>query len=53
MEFSMIFEAGADEIMFLMQMGTVPQDVILDSIRGIGEHVIPHLSGVEAAAVGM
>jgi hypothetical protein len=39
--------------MFLMQMGTVPQDVVLESIRVIGEHVIPHFSEVEAAAVGM
>ena len=33
--------AGADEIMFLIQMGTVPQDACLESIRLIGEHVIP------------
>ncbi len=32
-----LIEAGADEIMFLLQMGTVPQDVILESIRVIGE----------------
>jgi len=48
-----LIEAGADEIMFLLQMGTVPQDVILESIRVIGEQVIPHFTGVEAAAVGM
>lgn len=35
-------EAGADEIMFLIQMGTVPQDVALQTIRNIGEHVLPY-----------
>ena len=34
-------DAGADEVMFLIQMGTVPQDACLESIRMIGEHVIP------------
>ena len=34
-------DAGADEVMFLIQMGTVPQDACLESIRLIGEHVIP------------
>ncbi len=34
-------EAGADEVMFLIQMGTVPQDACLESIRLIGENVIP------------
>ncbi|KAA2252570.1 LLM class flavin-dependent oxidoreductase [Solihabitans fulvus] len=35
-------EAGADEIMCLIQMGTVPQDICLETIRQWGEHVIPH-----------
>ena len=34
-------DAGADEAMFLIQMGTVPQEACLESIRLIGEHVIP------------
>ena len=34
--------AGADEIMCLIQMGTVPQAVCLETIRQWGEHVIPH-----------
>ncbi len=33
--------AGADEVMFLMQMGTVPQAAILETIRQIGRRVIP------------
>ena len=37
-----LFEAGADEILFLFQMGTVPHDVILQTITNIGERVIPH-----------
>ncbi len=34
-------EAGADEIMCLIQMGTVPQEVCLETIRHWGEKVIP------------
>ena len=35
-------EAGADEIMFLIQMGTVPQWAALDTIRNLGRRVLPH-----------
>ena len=35
-------DAGADEIMFIMQMGTVPQEAILQTIRNLGEKVFPH-----------
>jgi alkanesulfonate monooxygenase SsuD/methylene tetrahydromethanopterin reductase-like flavin-dependent oxidoreductase (luciferase family) len=35
-------DAGADEIMCLIQMGTVPQSACLETIRQWGEHVIPH-----------
>jgi alkanesulfonate monooxygenase SsuD/methylene tetrahydromethanopterin reductase-like flavin-dependent oxidoreductase (luciferase family) len=41
--------AGADEVMFLMQMGTVPQAAILETIRQIGRVVIPHFRGSRAA----
>ncbi|MGI9600853.1 MAG: LLM class flavin-dependent oxidoreductase [Acidimicrobiales bacterium] len=37
-----LIAAGADEILFLCQMGTVPQQAQMDTIRNIGEHVIPH-----------
>jgi alkanesulfonate monooxygenase SsuD/methylene tetrahydromethanopterin reductase-like flavin-dependent oxidoreductase (luciferase family) len=40
-----LFEAGADEILFLFQMGTVPNDVVMETIRNIGERVIPHFRG--------
>ena len=36
-----LIEAGADEIMFLIQMGTVPQAAALETIRQLGEKVIP------------
>jgi alkanesulfonate monooxygenase SsuD/methylene tetrahydromethanopterin reductase-like flavin-dependent oxidoreductase (luciferase family) len=35
-------QAGADEIMCLIQMGTVPQEVCLETIRQWGRAVIPH-----------
>jgi alkanesulfonate monooxygenase SsuD/methylene tetrahydromethanopterin reductase-like flavin-dependent oxidoreductase (luciferase family) len=37
-----LFEAGADEILFLLQMGTVPHAAVMETIRNIGAHVIPH-----------
>ena len=35
-------EAGADEVLFLFQMGTIPHSAILETIKNIGEKVIPH-----------
>ncbi|WP_306361233.1 LLM class flavin-dependent oxidoreductase [Nocardia sp. CC227C] len=40
--------AGADEILCLIQMGTVPQEVCLETIRQWGEHVIPHFREQDA-----
>ena len=37
-----LFDAGADEILFLLQMGTVPHAAVIETIRNIGAHVIPH-----------
>jgi alkanesulfonate monooxygenase SsuD/methylene tetrahydromethanopterin reductase-like flavin-dependent oxidoreductase (luciferase family) len=37
-----LVESGADEIMFLIQMGTVPQKAALETIHRIGKEVIPH-----------
>src|SRR5688572_27043306 len=34
-------DVGADEVMFLIQMGTVPQDACLETIRQLGERVLP------------
>jgi alkanesulfonate monooxygenase SsuD/methylene tetrahydromethanopterin reductase-like flavin-dependent oxidoreductase (luciferase family) len=37
--------AGADEVLFLPQMGTVPHEIIMKTIDNIGRHVIPHFRG--------
>lgn len=37
-----LIDAGADEILFLHQMGTVPHWAIMETIRNIGERIIPH-----------
>ncbi len=34
--------AGVDEVLFICQMGTVPQWAQLETIRNIGRDVIPH-----------
>jgi alkanesulfonate monooxygenase SsuD/methylene tetrahydromethanopterin reductase-like flavin-dependent oxidoreductase (luciferase family) len=41
-------EAGADEIMCLIQMGTVPQGACMETIRQWGEKVIPHFRNRQA-----
>ena len=33
--------AGADELMFVFQMGTIPHEVSMKGIELVGEHVIP------------
>jgi alkanesulfonate monooxygenase SsuD/methylene tetrahydromethanopterin reductase-like flavin-dependent oxidoreductase (luciferase family) len=38
-------DAGADEILFLVQMGTIPHAVTMETIRNIGEKLIPHFRG--------
>ena len=45
-------EAGADEVLFLFQMGTIPHSAIMETIRNVGEKVIPHFrrAGVGAVA---
>ena len=37
-----LIAAGADEILFLHQMGTVPSWAIMETIKNIGEKVIPY-----------
>jgi alkanesulfonate monooxygenase SsuD/methylene tetrahydromethanopterin reductase-like flavin-dependent oxidoreductase (luciferase family) len=46
-----LFDAGADEILFLFQMGGIPHDVIMETIRNIGEKVIPHFRAKEAERI--
>ncbi len=36
-----LVEAGADEVMFLIQMGTVPQEAALETITNLGRDVLP------------
>ena len=47
-----LLEAGADEILFLVQMGTVPHAAVMETIRNIGTHVIPHFRPQPPAASG-
>jgi alkanesulfonate monooxygenase SsuD/methylene tetrahydromethanopterin reductase-like flavin-dependent oxidoreductase (luciferase family) len=35
-------ELGVDELICVMQMGTVPHELVMESIRTLGEKVIPH-----------
>ncbi|WP_415977188.1 LLM class flavin-dependent oxidoreductase [Rhodococcus sp. 077-4] len=45
-------ELGVDEVLCLIQMGTVPQEVCMQTIRAWGEHVIPYFkTPVEERAV--
>ena len=37
-------DAGADEILFLLQMGTIPHEAIVESIVNIGKYVIPYFN---------
>jgi alkanesulfonate monooxygenase SsuD/methylene tetrahydromethanopterin reductase-like flavin-dependent oxidoreductase (luciferase family) len=46
-----LFDAGADEILFLLQMGTVPHESIMQTIRNIGTRVIPHFRGMRSASI--
>lgn len=36
--------AGVDELILVMQMGTIPHDVVMESIRTFAEQVMPHFA---------
>ncbi len=36
--------AGVDEIILVMQAGTIPHDLVMESIKTFGEQVMPHFS---------
>lgn len=36
--------AGVDELILVMQMGTVPHEIVMESIRTVGQKVIPHFA---------
>jgi hypothetical protein len=33
-----------DELILVMQMGTVPGEIVLESVRTFGEKVLPHFA---------
>ena len=37
-------EIGVDELIFIMQMGTVPIELVTESVRTFGEKVLPHFT---------
>jgi alkanesulfonate monooxygenase SsuD/methylene tetrahydromethanopterin reductase-like flavin-dependent oxidoreductase (luciferase family) len=37
-------EAGVDELILVQQMGTVPQELVLESLRTFAEEVLPHFA---------
>ncbi|TZG26030.1 LLM class flavin-dependent oxidoreductase [Sphingomonas montanisoli] len=43
-------KAGVDEVMCLIQMGTITQEQCLNTIRQWGEHVIPHFRAKKKVA---
>src|ERR1700761_1633184 len=45
-----LVDSGADEILFLVQMGTVPHEATMETIRNIGTHLIPHFKNKMAVA---
>ena len=40
-------EAGIDELLLLVQVGRMPHEAIMDTIKLIGRHVIPYFKNVE------
>jgi alkanesulfonate monooxygenase SsuD/methylene tetrahydromethanopterin reductase-like flavin-dependent oxidoreductase (luciferase family) len=40
-------EIGVDELIMVMQMGTVPHELVMESIKTFGEQVIPHFASSE------
>lgn len=48
--------AGVDELILIMQLGTVPHELAMESIRTFGEHVIPfaaHAPGSDSSGMTM
>ncbi len=35
-------EIGVDELILIMQLGTVPSELVMESVRTFGEKVLPH-----------
>jgi alkanesulfonate monooxygenase SsuD/methylene tetrahydromethanopterin reductase-like flavin-dependent oxidoreductase (luciferase family) len=47
-----LIDAGADEIMCVVQMGTVPNDVCMETIRQWGTTIIPHFRSLVGESRG-
>jgi alkanesulfonate monooxygenase SsuD/methylene tetrahydromethanopterin reductase-like flavin-dependent oxidoreductase (luciferase family) len=48
--FERLEAAGADEALMLMQMGTVPHEAIMETLRHLGETIIPYFREKERRA---
>lgn len=46
-----LIDAGADEILFMFQMGGIPHEAIMKTIANIGDKVIPHFRALEAGKI--
>lgn len=46
-----LIDSGADEILFLVQMGTVPHTAIMETIHNIGTYLIPYLQPAQEDSV--
>lgn len=44
--------ASVDELILVMQMGTVPHEIIMESLRTFAEKVMPHFDSSSASALG-
>jgi alkanesulfonate monooxygenase SsuD/methylene tetrahydromethanopterin reductase-like flavin-dependent oxidoreductase (luciferase family) len=42
-----LIDAGADEILFMFQMGTIPHEVAMETIANVGRYVIPHFRNAQ------
>lgn len=42
--------AGVDELILVMQAGTIPHELVMESIQTFGEQVIPHFASDEKSA---
>ena len=42
--------AGVDELILVMQLGTVPHEIVCESLRTFAEEVMPHFAGDTATA---
>jgi hypothetical protein len=46
-------KAGVDELILVMQMGTIPHAVVVESMRTFAEQVMPHFTGAGHATAAL